>query len=186
MPLPGTREEVKALGTQALLGADASEAGFRVAVAKRPRWRAVHFACHGLVDPERPMLSSLALTASGDDDGFLTALDVFRMKIPADLVVLSACETGKGKIVKGEGIVGLTRAFMFAGAPRVIVSLWKVDDQATRALMTKFYELWNPKDGSKGLATAASLKRAQEFVASQEKWKHPYYWAAWVLWGLPD
>ncbi len=87
---------------EVLLGAEASEAGFREAVAKRPRWRAVHFACHGLVDPERPTLSSLAPTASGDDDGFLTALDVFRMKIPADLVVLSACETGKGKIVKGE------------------------------------------------------------------------------------
>jgi CHAT domain-containing protein len=111
------------------------------------------------------------------------------MEIPADLAVLSACETGKGKVVKGEGIVGLTRAFMFAGAPRVICSLWKVDDEATQALMVKFYELWNPKDGSKGMGTAAALKEAQVFVRTHPdhpKWKHPYYWAAWVLWGLPD
>ena len=82
--------------------------------------------------------------------------------------------------------MGLTRAFMFAGAPRVICSLWKVDDDATRALMTKFYELWNPKDGQARLPTAEALRTAQEFVRSQEKWKHPYYWAAWVLWGLPE
>jgi CHAT domain-containing protein len=87
--------------------------------------------------------------------------------------------------VNGEGIVGLTRAFMFAGAPRVICSLWKVDDEATRALMVKFYELWAPKDGSTGMPVTQALRTAQEFVRSHEKWKHPYYWAAWVLWGLP-
>ena len=130
------------------------------------------------------MLSALALTADEENDGFLAALEIFRMSIPADLVVMSACETGKGKIYKTEGIVGLTRAFMFAGAPRVICSLWKVHDEATQALMIKFYELWNPKDGN-GLGAAAALKKAQEFVKSHEKWKHPYYWAAWVLWGLP-
>ncbi|MCC7137529.1 MAG: CHAT domain-containing protein [Planctomycetes bacterium] len=184
--LPATRDEALAVGTETLLGADATEAGLRKALAGRKRWRAVHLACHGLVNAERPALSSLAITAAGDDDGFLTCLDVFRMKVPADLVVLSACETGKGKVVKGEGIVGLTRAFMFAGSPRVLCSLWKVDDAATSALMTKFYELWNPRTGSKGLGTAEALRRAQEHVRSQEKWKHPYYWAAWVLWGLPS
>ena len=81
--------------------------------------------------------------------------------------------------------MGLTRAFMYAGAPRVICSLWKVDDKATQALMVKFYELWSPKEGA-GLGAAAALKRAQAFVKSHEKWKHPYYWAAWVLWGLPS
>ncbi|MCC7136964.1 MAG: CHAT domain-containing protein [Planctomycetes bacterium] len=184
--LPATRDEALAVGTTTLLGADATEAGLRKALAERKRWRAVHLACHGLVNTERPALSSLAITAAGDDDGFLTCLDVFRMKVPSDLVVLSACETGKGKVVKGEGIVGLTRAFMFAGSPRVLCSLWKVDDAATAALMTKFYELWNPKTGSKGMGTAEALRAAQEHVRSQEKWKHPYYWAAWVLWGLPS
>ena len=186
-PLPGTREEAMAVADVRLFGKDASESGLRAALGKKKhRWHSVHFACHGLVNPDRPTLSSLALTPEGEDDGFLTALEVLKMEIPSDLVVLSACETGKGKIVGGEGIVGLTRAFMYAGSPRVICSLWKVDDDATRALMTKFYESWNPKDGKPGLATAEALRKAQEFVKSHEKWKHPYYWAAWVLWGLPE
>jgi CHAT domain-containing protein len=127
------------------------------------------------------MLSSLALSPSGDDDGFLTALEVFRLRCPADLVVLSACETGKGKVYRAEGIIGLTRAFMLAGAPRVLVSLWKVDDEATAALMGRFYEAWR-----KGVPTARALREAQEFVRGQEKWRHPRFWAAWSLWGLGD
>ena len=174
------------MGDVVLLGAEASEPGFAAALGREKRWRAAHFACHGLVKPEKPTLSSLALARAGDSDGFLTCLEVLRMQIPADLAVLSACETAKGEIVQGEGIVGLTRAFMYAGAPRVLCSLWKVDDEATKALMVKFYELWNPKDGKPGLPTAEALKQAQEFVKSQKKWEHPYYWAAWVLWGLPS
>ncbi len=180
-PLPATREEAKAVGTVTLLGTEATEGALKGTLAKRPRWRAVHLACHGVLDAERPMFSSLAMAPSGEDDGFLSVLDVFRMKVPADLVVLSACETGKGKVVRGEGILGLARAFMFAGAPRVLVSLWKVDDEATKALMVKFYELWNSGKGA-----AAALREAQSFVRAQEKWKHPRYWAAWVLWGLPE
>jgi len=134
---------------------------------------------------ERPTLSSLALTPDEENDGFFTCLEIFRMRIPADLVVLSACNTARGRVYRAEGIVGLTTAFMIAGAPRVICSLWKVDDGATKALMVKFYELWNPKEGE-GLPAATALKQAQEFVRSHERWTHPYYWAAWVLWGLPD
>ncbi len=186
-PLPSTRIEVKAIGDVVLLGPLATRAGLEAALAKQTsRWRAIHFACHGLVDRDDPRLSSLALTPTANDTGFLTALDVFRMMIPADLAVLSACETGKGKVVQGEGLIGLTRAFMFAGAPRVVCSLWKVDDEATRALMIKFYELWHPKDGRQGVGAAAALRQAQAFIRSQDKWKHPYYWAAWVLWGLPQ
>lgn len=184
-PLPATRPEAEAIGTTTLLGPKATEEGLRRALASRGRWRAVHLACHGLIDPDRPTLSSLALTRAGDDDGFLTALEVLRTPFSADLAVLSACETAKGKVVTGEGIVGLTRAFMFAGSPRVICSLWKVDDEATSALMMKFYELWNPKAGAQGLNSADALRQAQDFVRSHEKWKHPYFWAAWVLWGLP-
>ena len=73
---------------------------------------------------------------------------------------------------------------MHAGAPRILCSLWKVDDEATRALMTKFYELWNPESGD-GIGPAEALKQAQAHIRAQKKWKHPYYWAAWVLWGLP-
>jgi tetratricopeptide (TPR) repeat protein len=186
LPLPHTRDEALAVGTQTLLGKEATEARLREALRGHAgRWRAIHFACHGLVDPDRPAQSSLALTAAPPDDGFWSGTEILRADLPADLVVLSACETGRGRVSDGEGILGLTRAFTFAGAPRVVCSLWKVDDDATRALMTKFYELWNPADGSPGLPTATALRRAQEHVRSQEKWKHPYFWAAWVLWGLP-
>jgi CHAT domain-containing protein len=168
-----------------LLGKDATEPALTAALAKRERWRALHLACHGLIDSERPTLSCLAITADPENDGLLTCLEVFRMRVPADLVVLSACETAKGKVYEAEGVVGLTRAFMMADAPRILCSLWKVDDEATTVLMVKFYELWNPKEGE-GLPAATALKQAQEFVKGHEKWKHPYYWAAWVLWGLPD
>lgn len=184
--LPGTRDEALLVDAGALLGADASEVRLRESLAKHGgRWRAVHFACHGLLDPDKPTLSSLALSPDPENDGYLTALDVFRMQIPADLVVLSACETGKGRVVKGEGIVGLTRAFMFAGAPSVLCSLWKVDDAATRALMEAFYAAWNPKDGRPGRPAAEALRAAQAAVRREPKWQHPYFWAAWVLWGLP-
>jgi CHAT domain-containing protein len=106
------------------------------------------------------------------------------MRVPADAVVLSACETARGRVYAVEGIVGFTRAFLFAGTPRVLCSLWKVDDEATRALMERFYALWNPEDGE-GLGAAEALRRAQEHVRGQARWQHPYYWAAWVLWGLP-
>ena len=181
-PLPGTRKEVEAVGTVRLMGKHAVESGLQAAIERQERWRAVHFACHGLVDPDRPLLSSLALGADDKDDGFLTAMEVLRTRIPADLVVLSACETGRGTIYMTEGIVGLARAFMFAGAPRIIVSLWKVNDDATAALMIRFYELWRPGK----ISTAAALKQAQAFVASHDKWKQPYFWAAWQLWGLAD
>ncbi len=180
-PLPASRAEAMAVGDVRLLGAEATPAGFADALRKRPRWRAIHIACHGLVDPERPLLSSLALTG-----GHLAVMDVLRTRMPADLAVLSACETAKGRVYRAEGVVGFTRAFMYAGAARVLVSLWKVDDEATRTLMVKFYELWNPKDPAKAAPAATALKRAQEFVASHERWRHPYYWAAWQLWGLPD
>ena len=109
-PLPASRTEVEAVASEPLLGSDASEARLRAALAGRKRWRAVHFACHGLVDTERPMHSSLALSRDDEDDGFLTGLEVLRMDIPADLAVLSACETGRGKIVRAEGIRGKASA----------------------------------------------------------------------------
>ena len=185
-PLPHTKAEVEAVGTVPLIGAKATEAGLRTALKTRPRWRAIHFACHGLVDPERPNLSSLALSPLGDDDGFLTGLEVVSLDMPTDMAVLSACVTGVGRIVEGEGILGLTRAFMFAGAPRVLCSLWEVDDKATSAFMKRFYELWHPPEGTAPLSAAAALRAAQEHVRDQEQWKHPYFWAAWVLWGLPE
>jgi CHAT domain-containing protein/Tfp pilus assembly protein PilF len=193
--LPETREEAQAVGTTVLLGPEATELRLRETLPMRQRWRAIHFACHALVDASHPLNSALALGPGEADDGFLNTLDVMRLRIPCDLLTLSACETARGTVIRGEGVVGLTRAFMLAGAPRVLCSLWKVDDAATRALMVKFYELWNPRAPSNaegkappplGLPASEALRRAQEFVRSQERWKHPFFWAAWVLWGLPD
>ncbi len=180
-PLPFTRVEAKAVGDVVLLGNEATEAGFRFSVSKRERWSSVHFACHGIVDPDYPTLSALALTATSKDDGFLTALDVFRLRIPADLVVLSACDSGVGKVVNAEGVLGLMRAFVFAGAPRVIVSLGQVSDTATPVLMKELYRQW-----ADGVPAAEALRRAQEHVRGQRRWAHPCYWASWVLWGVPD
>ncbi len=185
VPLPATRAEAKAIGDVVLLGREATEARFLAALASNDRWRAVHLACHGLVDDRRPTLSALALTATAEDDGLLTALQVFETRVQSDLVVLSACETGNAGAsgeFAGEGLVGLTRAFLAAGAPRVVVSAWPVDDDATAALMKHFYEHW--KTGR--VPAAEALRRAQAHVRAQAKWRHPRYWAAWLLWGLAD
>ena len=141
--LPGTREEVQRVADVVRLGPQAHEAALVEALGTRRRWRAVHFACHGLVDATNPMMSALALSAGPGSDGLLTVSDLLRIEAPADFVALSACNTGRGKVVRGEGILGFVRAFMFAGAPRVLVSQWKVDDAATSAFMQKLYEHWN-------------------------------------------
>ena len=195
--LAETRREVETIGTVTLLGTQASEARLRQRLAGEQRWRAIHLACHGVVDTERPALSAVVLTAGDEHDGYLRAGEIPGLRLNADLVVLSACETAVGRIFRAEGVVGLTRACMLGGAARVIVSLWKVDDAATQALMIKFYELWHPRakaggpdpvDGAagRGLGAAAALKAAQEYVQGHAKWKHPEYWAAWQLWGIPD
>ncbi|HVG94133.1 MAG TPA: CHAT domain-containing protein, partial [Planctomycetota bacterium] len=195
-PLPQSRAEVKAIAKGpadvALLGAEASEGRLRQVLgapgpAGQTRWRCIHLACHGLLDVERPSDSALALSRGDGEDGFLTVLEIFRLRVPADLVVLSACQTGQGPYVRGEGVIGLPRAFMYAGAPRVLVSLWNVDDAATKALMVAFHDAWKP-----GVPAARALHAAQIAVRDEQgpngkrKWENPRYWAAWSLWGLPD
>ncbi len=184
--LPESGREATAVGDVTLLRGEATESRLREAVATRERWRSVHLACHGVIDFERPLLSALAITPDAAEDGLLRILDLFRLNVPADLVVVSACVSARGKRFAAEGIFGFTRAFLFAGASRVIVSQWKVDDEATRALMVRFYELWNPRGGAVGLPAATALRRAQESVAAEGRWRHPAFWAGWQLWGLPD
>lgn len=184
--LPHTRKEATSIGEVVLVGTDATEPKLVHALAQRGAWSAVHLACHALMNDEDPRRSALALTPSPQNDGRLTVRDVLRMQVPADLVVLSACETGMRTVRSAEGITGFTRAFMFAGAPRVLVSAWMVDDAATSALMTKFYELWKTEGDETPVSTAHALRQAQAWMRSQEQWKHPYYWAAWSLWGVPE
>jgi CHAT domain-containing protein len=147
------------------------------------QYRIVHFATHGLLDNAHPELSGLVLSlvdAEGKaTNGFLDLQDVYNLTLPADLVVLSACETALGKEVSGEGLVGLTRGFMYAGASRVVASLWNVDDVATSELMAEFYKGMLQAD----LSPAAALRQAQLEMQKRKRWADPYYWAAFTLQG---
>jgi CHAT domain-containing protein/Flp pilus assembly protein TadD len=146
-------------------------------------YRIVHFATHGLVNNEHPELSGIVLSLFDQkgqpQDGYLRLHDIYNLKLPVDLVVLSACNTGLGKDVKGEGLIGLTRGFMYAGASSVVASLWKVDDEATSELMRHFYG-YMLRDG---LSPAAALRKAQVTMSQQKRWQSPYYWAGFVIQG---
>src|SRR5262249_51029375 len=147
------------------------------------QYRIIHFATHGLLNSQHPELSGIVLSLVDEQgrpqDGFLRLHDVYNLKLSADLVVLSACKTGLGKEVKGEGLVGLTRGFWYAGAPRVVASLWKVDDRATAELMKQFYRRMLVD----GLRPAAALRMAQIAMLRRKRWAAPYYWAGFALQG---
>lgn len=147
------------------------------------RYRFVHFATHGLLDAEHGEFSAIVLSLVNEDGepqpGFLRAHEIYNLRLPVDLVVLSACQTGLGKEIKGEGLVGLTRGFMYAGAQRVVVSLWSVNDKATADLMETFYRSMLTEK----LQPAAALRRAQLEMWKQKSWEAPYYWGAFTLQG---
>ncbi len=147
------------------------------------KYRYILFATHGIFNPEQPEFSGLVLSRVDKYGkfvrGFLQLNDIFNLKLSADLVVLSACETGLGKEIKGEGSIGLTRGFMYAGAPRVVVSLWKVSDDGTAELMKKFYT----NILQKKLTPAAALRAAQLAMSQDTKYSDPYYWAGFTLQG---
>jgi CHAT domain-containing protein/Tfp pilus assembly protein PilF len=147
------------------------------------QYRIVHFATHGLLDSVHPELSGLVLSLLDENgraqDGFLGLQDIYNMNLPADLVVLSACKTGLGKEMNGEGLIGLTRGFMYAGASRVAASLWNVSDVATARLMADFYKAMEQD----GLTPAAALRAAQIQMLKQTRWKSPYFWAAFEIQG---
>jgi CHAT domain-containing protein len=143
----------------------------------------VHFATHAVVDGERPERSGLVLSlvdeAGRSQDGFLSLFDLYDLDLDASLVVLSGCRTGLGEDLRGEGLVGLTRGFLFAGARRVAVSLWDVDDRATGVLMRRFYEgVLHDR-----IPPGEALRRAQLSMAVAGSWQQPYFWAGFVLQG---
>jgi CHAT domain-containing protein len=146
-------------------------------------YRVVHFATHGLLNSEHPELSGLVLSLvdkqGRPQEGFLRLHDIFNLRLSAELVVLSACQTGLGKEVKGEGLVGLTRGFMYAGAARVVASLWRVDDAATAELMKRFYR----RMLQDGMRPAAALRAAQIEMWKKPQWQSPFYWGAFALQG---
>lgn len=186
--LPYTRLEAQAIASsvpanQGLQALDFQASRSTATSPDLAQYRIVHFATHGLLDSRHPELSGLVLSLVDEhgqpQNGFLQLQDIYNLNFSADLVVLSACETALGKEVDGEGLVGLTRGFMHAGASRVMASLWRVDDEATAQLMRKFYE-GMLRDGK---TPAAALGEAQRWMQGQQKWREPYYWAGFVLQG---
>jgi len=147
------------------------------------QYRVLHFATHALLNHARPQLSGVVLSLIDEQgrerDGFLRLNQIYNLRLSSELVVLSACSTALGKDVRGEGLVGLTRGFMYAGAPRVIASLWKVDDEATGELMKIFYAGLLQKR----MSPSQALKAAQLEMQSRTRWRSPYYWAAFTLQG---
>jgi CHAT domain-containing protein/tetratricopeptide (TPR) repeat protein len=194
--LPFTRAEAKnilALSTPQdsleLLDFDASKQATQSAALAN--YRIVHFATHGFLDADHPELSGLVLSLYDERgesvDGFLRLNEIFNLKLPVELVVLSACDSGQGKLVRSEGLVGLTRGFMYAGAASLVVSLWSVNDAATAELMTHFYQ---GMLGANHQRPAAALRAAQLSMIGgarsgtyEAKWSHPYYWSAFTVQG---
>lgn len=173
--LAGERRNLKALDFAASRSVAMSE--------QLSDYRIVHFATHGLINNQHPDLSGIVLSLVDQQgrpqNGFLRLYDVYNLKLNADLVVLSACQTALGKEIKGEGLVGLTRGFMYAGAPRVVASYWRIDDRATADMMKRFYTALL-KDG---LRPAAALRAAQVSMSQDKRWQSPHYWAAFTIQG---
>jgi len=175
-PLPGAEAEAIAiaplLNTQAITGAQGTKAAI---VQKMPQASIIHLATHGLLDDVRGLGSAIALAPSGSDDGLLTAEEIFDMKLQANLVVLSACNTGFGRIT-GDGVIGLSRALISAGVPSVIVSLWAVPDAPTSELMQSFYQnLQNNPDKAQALR--------QAMLTTMKTHPGPRNWVAFTLIG---
>ncbi len=158
------------------LGREASESAFK---SEARDFRVLHLAAHSIVDDGAPMFSSIVLATAGNDpleDGLLEAREIADLKLQADLAVLSGCETARGKITPGEGIVGLSWAFLVAGVPTTVVSQWKVVSESTAALMLAFHGRLR-----EGVEPAAALRAAMLELRRDARWRHPFYWAPFVV-----
>lgn len=183
-----SRQEARAIAAlvpqeDRLLALDFAASRATVVSPEIAQYRIVHVATHGLLNSRHPELSGIVLSLVDEEgrpqDGFLRAHEVYNLKLNADLVVLSACQTALGKQVKGEGLLGLTRGFMYAGAPRVVASVWDVRDDATSELMKRFYR----RMLKKGLRPAAALREAQVSCWKESRWRAPQNWAGFILQG---
>jgi len=178
MDLPGAEAEARAIKgiwpNSTMLMRKAATKG---ALTKAGQlFRVIHVAAHGEFVTDQPLNSRLLLSPEGDDNGQLTAGDLYGLRLNADLVTLSACETGMGKVLNGDDVVGLTRGFLYAGANSIVASLWPVSDDETQFLMTSFYK------SLKKLPKAESLRQAQ--LETRKKYPHPFYWSAFQLTGM--
>ena len=186
--LPATRQEAEAVAALAapgeVLTAFDFDANREIVLGESLRsYRFVHFATHGVIDTRTPALSGLVLSLYDQQgrprEGFLRLHDVYRLRLDAELVVLSGCRTALGTQLRGEGLWGLTRGFFSAGAKRVMASLWQVEDRATAELMQHFYRAhWR-----EGMTPAAALRSAKLSLRRERRWRDPHFWAAFVLEG---
>jgi CHAT domain-containing protein len=191
VPLPATELEAEAISaaignrgrTKIAKDFDANRA--TVMKLQTEQYRIIHFATHGDLDTEHPELSAIVLSLFDSqgrdlkDDGFLRLHDIYNMKLPADMIVLSACKTALGQMLKGEGLIGLTRGFMHAGSPRVVASLWRVEDLGTSELMKRFYQHM----ARENMSPPSALRQAQIEMLRSKRWNSPYFWAGFVLQG---
>ncbi|HEV7745468.1 MAG TPA: CHAT domain-containing protein [Pyrinomonadaceae bacterium] len=187
--LTNSRKEAEAIVAVAGPGSSLSALDFDASRTKAlseelKQFKIVHLATHGILDSANPELSGLVFSLVDKEGkparGFLRLGDIYNLNLPADLVVLSACQTAIGREVKSEGLTGLTRGFMYAGAARVVASLWKVDDAATAELMKRFYTYMLDKK----LPASEALRRAQLDISTlNEEWRPSFYWAGFVLQG---
>lgn len=189
-PLPEAEQEVRALGrlygaarSRVYTGAEAREERFK---SEAGRARIIHFAAHGLVNNASPMYSHLALAAGGaGEDGLLEAWELTRLNLKADLAVLSACETARGRAAAGEGMIGLSWAMFVAGVPSIVVSQWKVESAGTRDLMVNFHRglISTPTAGQAKPTKSEALRQAALKLLRNPETSHPFYWAGFVLVG---
>lgn len=161
--------------TKVFLRKDATETAFKKSGSQ---FNYIHFATHGLFETDSPLNSGLFLAKDSENDGLLSVNELYSLRLNADMITLSACETGLGKVKHGDDVVGLTRGFLYAGANSIVASLWKVDDLATSYLMAEFYSNLNK------ISKRDALRQAQ--LNTKKQYEHPYYWAAFQLTGMGE
>src|SRR6185437_9437852 len=189
-PLPDAEVEVSALkriwgpsSSRVVIGASASKNIFRSEASK---YRIIHLATHGILDDSSPMYSRLVMARAENDpndDGLLEAREIMRLDLHADLVVLSACQTARGRYGEGEGIVGMSWAFFVAGVPTMVASQWKVDSASTAALMIDFHKRLKIEGSTSGLNKTTALQQAALSLMKDPRYRHPYFWAGFVMIG---
>jgi CHAT domain-containing protein len=182
-PLPNAESEVRGIAglfqhPSVFTGREATERCFK---ENAPNYKIIHLATHHLTSDRQPMYSKIVLSqkADGGEDGFLQTYEIYNLQLNADLVVLSGCSTGLGKLSRGEGLIGMSRAFLYAGAPSLVVSLWPVDDESTAVLMKSFYAHLK-----QGMDKSKALQRAKiDMMRTNASYADPFFWGPFVLIG---
>jgi CHAT domain-containing protein len=189
-PLPEAEQELTSIAksfneknSKVFIGRDASEKSFKTLA---PTYSIIHLATHGVIDNRQPLYSHLLLTKTEGDpenDGRLEARQIMDMNLNADLAVLSACETSNGKVAPGEGVIGMSWAFFVAGTRSMVVSQWKINSASTSELMGAFYANLHSNYGEADRSKSQAMRRAALTLLKNDRYRHPFYWAGFVIIG---